>query len=265
MTTLSHEEIQAILAPLDEYYAATPSEFSIGLQNFQSIRQYTKIPTAPITLIYGQNSAGKSAIHDAFIFLNDFLSNKSIPESLDRWANRQRINRPLSKGFVGRADDVVISIDAYAWGSGCFEESSVEAGQVVLSTLWGRSEGEEPHKFQLRFHFNAENYDDENFSSQWFLREFHLFIGADEFIHYQHLDGSEKNNVRFGQGYLSVNTKHLLFAILGQLWGQTIDEMAKVSEFCNGEFELIISWNFLINKIHMVKLLVFEYLNMKNY
>ncbi|MFA5017995.1 MAG: AAA family ATPase [Methylobacter sp.] len=79
MLTLTNEEKLKILEPLEEYYANSPKQFSLGLQNFQSIREYTKIPLAPITLIYGQNSAGKSAIHDGLIFLSEFLRNGKVP------------------------------------------------------------------------------------------------------------------------------------------------------------------------------------------
>jgi hypothetical protein len=235
-TTPSHEEIQAILAPLNAYYAATPLEFSMGLQNFQSIRQYTKIPLAPITLIYGQNSAGKSAIHDALIFLHDFLSNKLIPQGyLDRWANRKRINSPLSKGYIGRADDVIISINAYGWNSWNTEASSINTGKMVLSALWNEK-NKEPHKFQLRFHFAYGEHS--KYHEGWFIRELHLIFGADEFIHYQHHEVSDENQ----RGCLSINTKHPLFSIIGQLCGKTFDQMAEDCEFCNGEFELTDKW-----------------------
>jgi hypothetical protein len=233
MTTLSQEEIQAILAPLDTYYAATSTEFSIGLQNFQSIRQYTKIPLAPITLIYGQNSAGKSAIHDAFIFIHDFLSNKSIPRNyLSRWANRQRFNRLLSKGYVGRADDVVISIDSYGWNPWVAGASSINTGNLVLSTLWNE-DSKEPHKFHLRFHFA-----DGDRHRGWFIRELHLRFGADEFIHYQHHEVSDENQ----SGCLSISTKHPLYSIIGKLCGKTLYQMAEDCRFCNGEFELTDNW-----------------------
>ena len=100
MPTLTNEQKRKILEPLERYYANTPKKFILGMQNFQSIREYTKIPLAPITLIYGQNSAGKSAIHDGLIFLSEFLRNGKVPHALlDRWANRSRIKRPLRKGF----------------------------------------------------------------------------------------------------------------------------------------------------------------------
>lgn len=59
----------------------------IGLQNFQVFGPYTSIPLAPLTLIYGPNSAGKSAIFDAIDIAaavwgqkkhEDFLSEKGI-------------------------------------------------------------------------------------------------------------------------------------------------------------------------------------------
>ena len=55
------------------YLQQCPKERWIALQNFQGIRGYTKIPLAPITLLYGQNSAGKSSIHDVFHFIKVLL------------------------------------------------------------------------------------------------------------------------------------------------------------------------------------------------
>ena len=81
----------------EAYLQQCPKERWIALQNFQGIRGYTKIPLAPITLIYGQNSAGKSSIHDAFHFINGFFSGEwdhhTTTAYLDRWAN---INRPIN-------------------------------------------------------------------------------------------------------------------------------------------------------------------------
>ena len=186
------EKIKAILAPLDAYYAATPLEFSIGLQNFQSIRQYTRFPLAPITLIYGQNSAGKSAIHDAFIFINNYLSGTiGAQEYLDRWASRNRTTRPLNKGFIGKSDDVVISIRAWDTSysySNYHNKHQPESNpeQLPCFLLWELDEPMEPARFELRCHF-ASNKDD-----QWVIREFHLFLGSDVLFQYNTMDKRKK-------------------------------------------------------------------------
>jgi predicted ATPase len=240
--TPSQEEIQEILASLDAYYAATPLEFSIGLQNFQSIRHYTKIHLAPITLIYGQNSAGKSAIHDALIFIHEFLGDRSIQtlefqstteicaQYLNRWASHQRTSRLLSKGYIGQPDDVIISINAW------------DKFEAVLG-LWDKYKGA-GHllhdmllegvfaRFNLRFHF-SKNKDD-----KWYTREFHLVMGNDEFIRF---DGNE-NSIGGNDCFFCINRKHLLFSVIGKLYGQALDEMAKECEFFNGETIIEEDW-----------------------
>jgi predicted ATPase len=65
-----------IIEKLEEYFENSKRDFWIGIQNFQGVRGYTKIPLAPITLLYGQNSAGKSTVHDALLFIHNFLGGK---------------------------------------------------------------------------------------------------------------------------------------------------------------------------------------------
>lgn len=43
---------------------------AITIENFQSLRDPVSVPLAPITLLYGPNSAGKSAVLDALSFLD---------------------------------------------------------------------------------------------------------------------------------------------------------------------------------------------------
>lgn len=239
MSTLTDEEKRKILEPLEEYYANCPKQFSLGLQNFQSIREYTKIPLAPITLIYGQNSAGKSAIHDGLIFLRDFLRDGEIPEGLlERWANRRRIEKPLKKGFIGQPEDVVISIETWGFNPPWDWDppGDLDKSTWILSDLWNLNFNgvviEEPHKFQFRFHFSF--FDEDG----WDLSEFDLFFGKDEFIKFKSKGHDQTTNI----GTLSVNTKHVLFDVLGKLAGQSIEEMAAKTTFLNGEIEIDNQW-----------------------
>ena len=238
MTTLSHEEI---LAPLDAYYAATPLEFSIGLQNFQSIREYTKIPLAPITLIYGQNSAGKSAIHDALIFIHEFLGDKTThtlafqstteicARYLNRWASHQRTGRVLSKGYIGQPDDVIISINAWGKYLVPYLLDTYKGSGALLYDMC--ADGVVP-RFNLRFHFSKDKKD------EWYTREFHLIMGNDEFIRYV---SNETPEGGFESSFC-INRKHLLFSVIGKLFGQELDKMAKECEFFNGETIIEEDW-----------------------
>ena len=90
----------------------------IGLQNFQGIGAYTEIPIAPITLFYGQNSAGKSTVADAFEFLSETLSgeNEEWRKDLSRHARRNRKDRQLTTGYIGEPEDVVFLVSSYISG-----------------------------------------------------------------------------------------------------------------------------------------------------
>ena len=47
----------------------------IVLENFKGYQERTVIPLAPITLLYGPNSAGKSSIFHALLFAYEILKN----------------------------------------------------------------------------------------------------------------------------------------------------------------------------------------------
>lgn len=59
----------------------------IFLEGFQSIARATFVPIRPLTFLYGPNSAGKSAIHDALGILSDLSSGRNVEVSrkLRRW------------------------------------------------------------------------------------------------------------------------------------------------------------------------------------
>ncbi len=58
------------------------------IENFQSLRGPVEIPIRPLTLLYGPNSAGKSAVFDALQLLAAFLSGRDtdVMSMLSRWA-----------------------------------------------------------------------------------------------------------------------------------------------------------------------------------
>jgi hypothetical protein len=66
---------------------------AIELENFQSIETRTRIEFKPLTLLYGPNSAGKSAVFDAIDLLQVILdpakfNQNKASEMVDRWARR---------------------------------------------------------------------------------------------------------------------------------------------------------------------------------
>ncbi len=182
----------------EDYLKQCPKERWIALQNFQGIRAYTKIPLASITLLYGQNSAGKSSIHDAFHFINGFFTGEWDHETttayLDRWANNKRITNPIDKGFIGKPDDVVIGCSGFynvdKFYEYCFLKNILlDSPDVkVLNWLYG-DEGNNPASFRVHFSYGK---------TGWYLREFVLYLGADIFLSYIFY-GDNQDNYLFSE------------------------------------------------------------------
>ena len=51
---------------------------SITIQNFKGIRRKAVIPLAPVTMLFGANSSGKSSILHALLYLYELLVNKNV-------------------------------------------------------------------------------------------------------------------------------------------------------------------------------------------
>lgn len=70
---------------------------AIELEGFQCFEQPTRIEFAPITLLYGPNSAGKSAIFDALELAEGFWSpldkkHEKFSSLVKRWTRRTNVN-----------------------------------------------------------------------------------------------------------------------------------------------------------------------------
>ncbi len=77
---------------------------AIELENFQSIERRTRIDLKPITLLFGPNSAGKSAVFDALELLRTLLDPTLFNEAkatdmVDRWARRKG-GEPVRETFL---------------------------------------------------------------------------------------------------------------------------------------------------------------------
>ncbi len=175
--------LEQITDRLEDYFNNSKQEFSFGVQNFQGIREYTKIPLAPLTLLYGQNSAGKSTVHDIQEFIAGFFSDKwdakTTAEYLGRWANHFRHSKPLEKGYLGNSEDVVVSIssatgelDYFDW-EGEYHQNQNFVTDGLANTVFAYELGNSI-PFTINFHFS-----DKNRSSSWYIRHFSLHLGDD--------------------------------------------------------------------------------------
>ena len=75
---------------------------SIYLENFQSIRDAVELPIRPLTFLYGPNSAGKSAVHDALHLLNVALkSGDGLADLVSKWTHAGALTGKASSMLVG--------------------------------------------------------------------------------------------------------------------------------------------------------------------
>jgi predicted ATPase len=209
-----------IIEQLEEYFENSKQERSFGIQNFQGVREYTKIPLAPLTLVYGQNSAGKSTIHDAQQFIHGFFSGewdcKLTAEYLERWANHNRHSEPLIKGYLGEADDVVISIgsvtgemDYFEWEAGYHQNQDYITDGIANTLFTSNIDNNIP--FQVFFHFSNKSH-----NSTWFIRQVSLYLGDKQCLE---LVFNEHNCT------LKINRSHLVYALIDSVFEGGIDKL----------------------------------------
>src|SRR5271167_4480685 len=87
---------------------------SIQLENFKAFGQRTVIPLAPITLIFGQNSAGKSSILQALSLLKQTIERGGEEAVLLLRVERGLVDLGSFQDLLFRHDlqrDLVIRID----------------------------------------------------------------------------------------------------------------------------------------------------------
>lgn len=106
----------------------------IGIQNFQGVGPYTEIELAPLTLLYGPNSAGKSTVLDALEFIQQYFGGApdEARESLVRLARYPRerdyrLSEPPGTDYVAPASDYICSQEdvAFLISSRFSDESSI--------------------------------------------------------------------------------------------------------------------------------------------
>ncbi len=227
---------------LIEYFKNSKRESFIGLQNFQGIREYTKIPLAPITLLYGQNSAGKSSIHDAVQFIHDFLadgdnSNKTA-EYLDRWANHNRISRPLTKGYLGNPDDVVVGMSStmddanyWSWESACNKNRDFDRDGLAWRFFNIGSETIIP--FQVFFYF-SNNAGQDN----WHIRKYCLYLGDDICVDIVFNENCDSSYNEYSSCAINFNKEHLVYSLMDVFFEGGVEKvitppLAERSDYAN--------------------------------
>jgi len=219
-----------IYEELDNYFSQSEKEFWIGVQNFQGIREYTKIPLAPLTLLYGQNSAGKSTIHDAQQFIYGYFSgewgDEKIAKHLDRWANNRRISDPLTKGYLGNFDDVVFSISSAAnlsdhakWESTLHQNQNYDEG--IPYFIFGSNCGcEDAVPFKIDIYFSHD-------IGEWYVRQYSLFLGGELcaeliFDDFENSEGTIDEYVLF-----KLNKQHFVYSYIDSCFEYELEQVIK--------------------------------------
>jgi AAA15 family ATPase/GTPase len=219
-----------MIEQLEEYFKNSKRDFWIGIQNFQGVRGYTKIPLAPITLLYGQNSAGKSTVHDALLFIHSFLGGKwdsnTTEEHLDRWANHHRVSTPLIKDYLGNPDDVVISISASATVSNYFDwESEYYKNQdfVREEPAYQLFSIEPSISFQIDMFFS--NQFKKNNNEEWIIRQVSLYLGGDLIVDltFDENDYTKSNVNQVKYYHIKINKKHTVYSFIDSFFGHGIE------------------------------------------
>ena len=154
----------------------------IGLQNFQGVGAYTEISIAPITLFYGQNSAGKSSIADAIKFLRGTLENSHSGENwskeLKRHARRKLKDTYLKEGdYKGEESDVIFTI------KDIFSEDDLYDPEHNRSDhfIFGVDDGFTNANFEYQLFFSSTGI----IGRSWRLRESMLLVDEIPFFRYK--------------------------------------------------------------------------------
>ena len=135
---------------------------AIELENFQSIAQRTRIELRPITLLFGPNSAGKSAVFDALELLRAILDRsaydeKRITDMVNRWAGWRAGNQWRETRIAIEFPFVAADFGFHNPGDICFDYFQAEnlfelfSNQLVRIELLLKVRSEE-HTSELQSH-----------------------------------------------------------------------------------------------------------------
>jgi AAA15 family ATPase/GTPase len=206
----------------------------IFLQNFQSIKSPTYIELAPITMLYGPNSSGKSAIFDAIKWFakNIEESNKPFKERRDSQNFLYREREVLKNSFIH--DLRVGSLDNEQMKVGVsINFSKDEKLESSIFTEILSTDGEYTVYHMLKF-LQDKNIQIE-ISGDWdtfklAVDSTPILIAGNELIEFDtnFLSVDDENNAAECNYNLRINYKHKIFEYLWSL--HMLDDLAKEQE-----------------------------------
>lgn len=156
----------------------------ITLKNFQSIKNEVEIEFAPITLLVGPNSAGKSAIFDALEFAETLYKNneRETLDLLNRWGRKESgVQTNMHIGFALGMDPNILGSIGYSDKFSSFSKVSISDYSENLDNIW--IEDDEVELFY-------------SYSSQpgWELEKFTASIAGEEILSFSY--GKEHTIIR---------------------------------------------------------------------
>jgi hypothetical protein len=182
----------------------------IGIQNFQGITDYQEIELAPLTLIYGPNSAGKSTLVDAMKVGADLYEKGPSAMPLE-WIHSSQsglqsgeFNTKTIIRFEG------LSLDEYSWD----ERWRYDSGIEILGTF--------PPDFIFSIYDEIERRDNKriNFAVQYgwqkidgrlYLCEYQLEVDREWLFDWQGHKKELAGGVALFKGNVRINLQHPLF------------------------------------------------------
>ena len=192
------------------------NDMKIGLQNFQGVAEYTKIPLAPITLFYGPNSAGKSTIVDALHFLSSVLKegDSDWQRPLKRHARRDRMTCLIKGKHKGRVDDVVFTIEdifKLSTFNECLKKLRID--RYAITKVYDLFFGDE-NSFEYQIFF-SQRKNEGNKKDDWYIRKSILILRNEPIIVFSDLGLTKKDSwdtgIECNKGEISLNVSHSAF------------------------------------------------------
>ncbi|MBP6507209.1 MAG: DUF3696 domain-containing protein [Opitutaceae bacterium] len=108
-----------------------PNLTSLTLRNFKAFKEEQRIPIRPITLLYGQNSAGKSSIIDALLFMHHLAIKGSSQDDFENGFDFSVSGHSVRLGGVSDfIHGKIMTEDPYGFYLGCTAGRGVNATQM---------------------------------------------------------------------------------------------------------------------------------------
>ena len=185
----------------------------IGIQNFQGITDYQEIELAPLTLIYGPNSAGKSTLVDA-MKVGAELYEKGPSAMPVEWIHSSQSAAQSSENpskTTLRFDDV--QLEEYEWDHDWRDESGAQVSMSNSPEFLRVIEREIERRGDRRIRFSVQ-YGWLDMGGMSRLCEYRLDIDGEWAFEWQGLSNDEGDNSLRLKGHARINLRNPIINII---------------------------------------------------